>query len=615
MRPKKKEPAVVVAMAEKEIDKKKEPPQLYLREPSDDEQEPENLPESFATPPRQNVGLSAPGISPVRWTTLPTPRPDEVPSAPYLRSLSLPPTPTPITHSGYQPEESDDESLVEEEHQEHGQDKEPQDSHFQHSQPQEHHEMSHHHNHNHEAPRPHSPPLLSWNPAIEPPPTDTPTPSAFLSDTYFPNVWDKSPTTRHDDISIPTDSSLFFQPPPPPDIPESLIRQGHYRNVTGEESLGLTPSPDRTKVKKVFPWEEKPRHFPGRAFPTSDAPSPEAFIVPETSAPAPVPSTPERAMTYFPVSTPSPLTGLPPNLIYANAWDTVPSIQKYANRLVRSPQSPTLLAPAFEAGRTRNEPFRSWEDRAEASSRDGDDEDNADESEEEDGGPRWEDESDESSGRGTLLQRSRTGSLSSVKGKRYRDRAVQTVSRGMRNQAVQVSVVLPTATSPTEQGKRPRQGKRLWLPVPNVGVLQPAAVQEMAAGPDPSAIVTPLTSHLLKPSMTPPPLGLPSDINSPHEFTSVFSPSLAYSPISKASQGSVSPASLVRTISNGGSSPPSSVGALSPSTGQPIVTIRKAGRVWDPARGVELFKRGSEGVLARFLKMGSWEDDAAAQRT
>jgi len=62
-------------------------------------------------------------------------------------------------------------------------------------------------------------------------------------------------------------------------------------------------------------------------------------------------------------------------------------------------------------------------------------------------------------------------------------------------------------------------------------------------------------------------------------------------------------------------SPPSSVGPVSPSDGQPIESpLRKTGRVWDPARGVELFKRGSEQVLARFLKLGSWEGDAAAQQ-
>jgi hypothetical protein len=62
--------------------------------------------------------------------------------------------------------------------------------------------------------------------------------------------------------------------------------------------------------------------------------------------------------------------------------------------------------------------------------------------------------------------------------------------------------------------------------------------------------------------------------------------------------------------SNG--SPPSSVGPSSPPDDQPpgwAIPVRKGTRVWDPARGVESFKRGSEEVLARFLKMGSWEEN------
>ncbi|KAJ3922634.1 hypothetical protein F5877DRAFT_33231 [Lentinula edodes] len=63
-------------------------------------------------------------------------------------------------------------------------------------------------------------------------------------------------------------------------------------------------------------------------------------------------------------------------------------------------------------------------------------------------------------------------------------------------------------------------------------------------------------------------------------------------------------------------SPPSSAGPVSPHEGQPIpsvVSSRKAGRVFDLARGVELFKRGSEEVLARFLKMSSWEEESSPQ--
>lgn len=60
-------------------------------------------------------------------------------------------------------------------------------------------------------------------------------------------------------------------------------------------------------------------------------------------------------------------------------------------------------------------------------------------------------------------------------------------------------------------------------------------------------------------------------------------------------------------------SPPSSTGPVSPQDGHPIsLPVKKTGRVWDPARGVELFKRGSEEVLARFLKMGSFDEDSGS---
>jgi len=58
-------------------------------------------------------------------------------------------------------------------------------------------------------------------------------------------------------------------------------------------------------------------------------------------------------------------------------------------------------------------------------------------------------------------------------------------------------------------------------------------------------------------------------------------------------------------------SPVASIGPLSPSPVSVLSPTRKPGRVWDPARGVELFKRGSEEVLARFLKMGSWEESGS----
>ncbi|THH33157.1 hypothetical protein EUX98_g1060 [Antrodiella citrinella] len=55
-------------------------------------------------------------------------------------------------------------------------------------------------------------------------------------------------------------------------------------------------------------------------------------------------------------------------------------------------------------------------------------------------------------------------------------------------------------------------------------------------------------------------------------------------------------------------SPSSTQSSLATPENTPVLPVRKGGRVWDPSRGVDVFKRGSEEVLARFLKMGSFEE-------
>ncbi|KAF9513579.1 hypothetical protein BS47DRAFT_1295968 [Hydnum rufescens UP504] len=45
---------------------------------------------------------------------------------------------------------------------------------------------------------------------------------------------------------------------------------------------------------------------------------------------------------------------------------------------------------------------------------------------------------------------------------------------------------------------------------------------------------------------------------------------------------------------------------MSPNYGSVALPRIPAGRRWDPARGVDVFKRDNEEVLARFLKMDHW---------
>ncbi|KAJ7705984.1 hypothetical protein B0H17DRAFT_1192544 [Mycena rosella] len=569
--------------------------------------------------------------SPPRWETLPTPGPDEVPPSPRLRPISLPPTPAPASNASrheqqgqqqqqqhQQQPQHDDRQHEQHHHQEPPRPASPpmliwnaatdppptnvpsasafpSETYFPNiwDQPPTSHQAHHHHQ---EPPRPASPPMLIWNAATDPPPTNVPSASAFPSETYFPNIWDQPPTSHQAHRqgprgpSPPPDSGAFFQPPPRTEIPESLRLQGHYRNVTGDDD-GAHPSPDRSKVKHVFPWEETPRQMPGRVFPSSDAPSPSLFVIPSPGTPESV-SQPRSQQL-------SPLHGLPATLTYANAWDTVPSIQKYASRLVRPPQSPAALAPAFEGDRRR----KSWDDRTEASSMDGDDEDDGDDDDESmDERQRAHAAADDSDLETTLSSttaRSRSGSSSisatySIKNKKkeYTVRGVQTISPQMRSQGTQVAFDPPKVSTHEKRASSRRQ----WAP--SAADVAPT----VHTGADLSMTTASPTPVLQQPG-------------SPREF-------MFASPTTTAQMSTPPPraaaaaalASVERQVSNDSSlpSPPSSIGPISPPDAPlAMAGLRKGSRVWDPARGVELFKRGSEEVLARFLKMGSWEDEGA----
>jgi hypothetical protein len=510
-----------------------------------------NLSEAVAEPttPVQQIGSLSLG-SPARWTTLPTPNVDEVPPAPQSRLLSLPPTPLHFVTSPSKPAVRSNQpksplSLQERRI---------------------------------ERLRPTSPPLLSWNAAIEAPPKTTSTPSALPRDTYFPNVWDDSPCRNKDpgsssrsssSMSSETDATstevgpvqgdpspqTLFSPPPVPDIPQMLLQLGHYRNVTGPTTEGGTapPTPDRTKVKRVFPWEERPRVTPTRVFPEGE-PRPQGSMFFQSPSRPSLPSTPERKLSrefgaHQPM--PSPLAGFP-SLTSGNMWDAVPGIHKFASKLARPP-GPTPLATAFE------NPKRPWEEKSEASSHDGDVEDEMD--------------SDEDEGRQTVSE---------------------TDAKEMCTQSVQVSSEEDVAVKrPLKARTHSGSMKKHWHPSSSLKVLPPA--MNVATGAQQTGSLSPAVSQVSTPrsSVSSAMMGSRETLMPP-QTPPRAERSATLSPLPSPSR-SESPTS-------------SSLGPASAAEGQSPITPSRASRVWDPARGVELFKRGSEEVLARFLKISSRED-------
>ena len=425
--------------------------------------------------------------------------------------------------------------------------------------------------------------------------------------------------------------------------------------MTGDSYLGATPSPDRSRVKSVFPWEEKPRVMPARIFPDSDAPPPSLFLSPSSqsqTSTTTVPTTPETKGQPRPMQL-SPLYGLPSSFNYGNAWDSIPSIQKYASRLVRAPPPPPPLAPAFEDSYRKGR-RKSLDERTEISSQDGDDEDNADEDEDvaaKAAGDKWDDNDID---RETSRRRSRSNSVMSAatkhKGKKYKHRGVQTMTIETRSQGVQVD--RPSKSERERHGVRKLSlsGKRHWAPTMGSGVLPLVvsssssdnavfAAESMQKSPSvsptlrshrdfvvsppptvspggPAALVKPSTksdppafsskSLLTRTSTASSATPAPSSITPTHSVTQP-------APLIKSPPPTHKSSIITRQNSNDPSvgSPVSSIGPLSPTNGHPMSLLspmRKSGRVWDPARGVDLFKRGSEEVLARFLKMGSWEE-------
>jgi glycogenin glucosyltransferase len=569
-------------------------------EPADSNSNPDDVAPDPTTPVQQMSSL--PSGSPMRWTTLPTPDCDEVPPAPYTRLLSLPSTPLNDGSPSYKPFMRGNQA------------KSPlslQERRMERS-------------------RPTSPPLLSWNAAVEPPPKSLSTPSAIPRDTYFPNVWDESPS-RHKDratssssgMSSETDatstevipdhanpsSQTLFSPPPVPDIPRMLLQLGHYRNVTGPPIQGGTapPTPDRTKVKRVFPWEERPRASPTRVFPEDETPLPGSIFMQSPPRSAVPPSTPPRRLNRdfrAQLPMPSPLAGFP-SLAGGNMWDAVPGMHKFASKLARPP-GPTPLASAFGDMPTT----KPWEEKSDASSHDGDIEDEAD-------------SDDEGDGRQTVTKgRSRSSSVSTARKKKYKSFGVQTDAKEMYSQSVQVSAEGdPTAKQSSRSRTESVSMKKQWQPSSS---LRLPPVIDVAAGAEPG---------LLSPT-TPQALTLPPSVSVPVESTvglvlSATNGSLeTLSPLKtpeqhgeaklgvKRSETSSPRLSPSRQLSNI-SLTPSSLGSVSPNEGHSPSTPStpsRTSRVWDPSRGVELFKRGSEEVLARFLKISSREEPSSRIR-
>ncbi|KAI6047947.1 glycosyltransferase family 8 protein [Pisolithus marmoratus] len=203
-------------------------------------------------------------------TNLPTPGPNELPPAPHVRTLSLPPTPLHYDSASRQLSVIESGVVADSAQLQARMLRTPSSS------------------------------LLQSDPAVLSP--NNLTPSTSQPATYFSNIWghyradsgNLTPLFPRVSSSVAGDASTsnvdivqskmgrspagLLEEPATANQPHLLLRQGSYHNVISARSEEGSPVPDPTRVKRIFSWEE--RDFaPRRVFP-EDKVSPFTTVSP-----------------------------------------------------------------------------------------------------------------------------------------------------------------------------------------------------------------------------------------------------------------------------------------------------------------------------------------------
>ena len=332
-----------------------------------------------------------------------------------------------------------------------------------------------------------------------------------------------------------------------------------------------------------------------------------------------------------------------------------------------NPSGSRQRAKGRAIGRSRaqdDEDWTNWAERAEASSRDGDDEDDEDEYIEEIQSPQ------------TGLWRKEKRKRIKSKGSAYRSIGVQTDAIETKEVGVQVSMTTvatpPTASDPASKYASARVSKAIggmeygresghirWGAEKlnsmqadgharqqriGTGAISPRLYDPMAYSPLPRSpmwsptgapfrpgspsignfnVIKPNGSVVRSPTKVQPPVVRPR-VESGDTVTTVADSTIIGSPTTdlnfdfpeiaeqeESPTRTPFPKAIIRVQQP---SPTNSPPRASPDTASPV--RRRVGRVFDPARGVEIIKRTHEEVLTRFLKQGptSWEEKDQKQQ-
>ena len=394
-------------------------------------------------------------------------------------------------------------------------------------------------------------------------------------DTFYDAAWNE-PSSQQ--TSFYSGSAKQSTEPQYPIIPESVRNDtwySHFANLT----------PDRSSVKAVFPWEQQAQEHrtPDRVFPQG---SPSLDFKKVNDATPSVSSDRGRDRSSSPGTAPAPARSLSEAMAnYSNAWDSMPSIQRYVDRVSGRPGhvnlsdmprgfDMSLLKSVPSTPHYESAPFRQRQrsnDRISNVSGDGDDEDDGDEHDDTD---RFDSPMIGSSNTDPMLSKQ---SFPHPENPRYRDRQAPT-----ERAKVQGSL---------GGGALPRDGSRRT---------SGNSVQTSQAQHSSSSESTPRASYLMTPTPEHPHLASSARIpfpTNPHASRRLSNNGNGNGNNGHPTTSTQSSTSTFRRKSSGAST---NVDSLTES-GVPRPNQR-ATRKFDPSTDPDVRKKDTEQVLSRFMQ-------------
>ena len=468
----------------------------------------------------------------------------------------------------------------------------------------------------------------TWDASRYSPPKEGKPEMQIRMDTRYNPAWEQS---------VSQQSSYYAHHPPAaepqyPTLPASVTNDQWYKDYQGRV-------PDQKNIKPVFPWEQAggKQRRPDRVFPQGDQPvqyTSDTSSGPTLSVQTPTPPANPPREPSPPIQQKSMVEAM---ASYKNAWDTMPSIQRYVEGITGKPKrnaAPTGLGirrestfdpasiqsvpptPKAELTQSKANRHRHLDsiDRHSNASGDGDDEEEDDSSEGDAGSSpvvptsEWQKTSANAPKASYSPNLNYSDRDAQTDGSHMTDAKVQAIPGGGPSPAVK-TVNLPDPSAIATKPRPARHGSSSDTPTPRGGGLVTPPSDSNSSRRVLNNLVPAVSGTQTTPSRTFPPSSYSSQSSSfqpSHSARSSYSHQYGAMP----HHGGRKPSIDAMTNEGVPVSPPLSSSAA----GDGMAHGPPGSRYFDPKTDVDVRKRDTQKVLSQFMKVGGFGQPEPAAR-